>query len=200
VALAQVQRLTSETLDPGAREHVEKLEAALQRMRGLVARLLQLARAEAGIGPAATAQDTGHLLRLVVDEVAGDPGRASRLRLCLPPAPVLSPIDPDAFAIVAGNLIENALQHAPAGTPVEVTLSAGGSLSVASGGRAIPAAELERLTERFRSGDGSREGFGLGLHISDRVARQSGGRLVLRSPPRERAEGLEAVFELPPNG
>jgi two-component system OmpR family sensor kinase len=199
VALAQVQRLTSETLDPGAREHVEKLEAALQRMRGLVARLLQLARAEAGIGPAAAPQDAGQLLHLVIDEVAGDPARAGRLRLRLPPAPVLSPIDPDAFAIVAGNLIENALQHAPAGTPVEVALSAGGSLSVVNAGRAIPAAERERLTERFRSGNGSREGFGLGLYISDRVARQSGGRLLLRSPATGRTEGFEAVFELPPN-
>jgi two-component system OmpR family sensor kinase len=79
-------------------------------------------------------------------------------------------------------------------------LSAGGSLSVTSEGRAIPAADLERLTERFRTGTRSREGFGLGLHVSERIARQAGGRLVLRSPASGRTEGFEAKFELPSAG
>jgi two-component system OmpR family sensor kinase len=197
IALAQVQRLKVEPLDPAARDRVDRLETALQRMRSLVARLLQLARADAGIGPATAPQDVGELLRLVIDEVARDPARVARLRVSVPSTRVLSPIDPDAFAIVAGNLLENALQHGPAGTPIDVTLSAGGALSVVNSGPAIPAAELERLTERFHTGARSREGFGLGLYISDRIAKQAKGRLVLRSPAPGARDGLEAVFELP---
>jgi two-component system OmpR family sensor kinase len=166
-------------------------------MRGLVARLLQLARAEAGIGPGATPQDVGHLLGLVVDDVARDPARVARLRLRLPVTPVLSPIDPDAFAIVAGNLLENALQHAPEGTPIEVTLSEKAQLTVTNEGPVISLSELERMTQRFHSRARSRDGFGLGLYISDRIARQAGGSLALRSPPGGRPTGLEVTFGLP---
>jgi two-component system OmpR family sensor kinase len=197
VALAQVQRLQAEPLDPAVRDRVDRLEVSLQRMRGLVARLLQLARAEAGIGPGATPQDVGHLLGLVVDDVARDPARVARLRLRLPVTPVLSPIDPDAFAIVAGNLLENALQHAPEGTPIEVTLSEKAQLTVTNEGPVISLSELERMTQRFHSRARSRDGFGLGLYISDRIARQAGGSLALRSPPPGRSSGLEVTFGLP---
>lgn len=197
VALAQVQRLRLETTDPEALDRIDRLEAALKRMRALVARLLQLARAEAGIGPSAAPQDVRQLLGLIVDEVAPDQGKAARLRVTLPDGPVLSPIDPDAFAIVAGNLLENALQHAPEGSPVVVNLSADGVLSVANAGPVIPPADLDRLTDRFYGHEGKGPGFGLGLYISERIARQSGGALALRSPPQGQDEGFEAVFRVP---
>lgn len=198
VALSQVQRLRLETTDPEALDRIARLEAALQRMRGLVARLLQLARAEAGIGPAQAPQDVAALLRLVLDEVASDPARAARLQVTLPDHPVLSPIDPDAFAIVAGNLLENALEHAPAGSPVTVRLT-GDLLAVTNDGERIAPDDLVHLTERFHSGQGSRGGFGLGLYISDRISRQAGGALELRSPPPGRDSGVEAIFRLPVN-
>lgn len=197
VALAQVQRLRIETTDPKALDRVERLEAALQRMRGLVARLLQLARAEAGIGPADAPQDIGQLLGLIVDEVASDPARGARLRVTLPGGPVMSPIDPDAFAIVAGNLLENALQHAPPDSPITVSLNADGALCVTNPGPTIAPADLSRLTDRFFGPSGKTAGFGLGLYICDRIARQSGGELGLSSPPSGQATGFEAVFRVP---
>jgi len=197
VALAQVQRLRVETTEPEALDRIDRLEAALKRMRGLVARLLQLARAEAGIGPAQGSQDMARLLGLVVDELASDPTRARRLRLTLPDGPVMSPIDPDAFAIVASNLLENALQHAPADSPITVRLTADGALSVTNAGAAIAPEDLDRLTERFHSREGSGAGFGLGLYISDRIARQSGGSLTLTSPRPGKEDGFEAVFRVP---
>lgn len=197
VALAQVQRLRLEATTPEARDRIDRIEAALQRMRGLVARLLQLARAEAGIGPAQEPQDIAPLLGLVVDETASDPTRAARLRVMRPDSPVLSAIDPDAFAIVAGNLIENALQHASTDSPITVRLTADGALSVTNEGATIGPDDLCRLTERFQSRNGKDAGFGLGLYISDRIARQSGGDLSLRSPPPGQDSGFEAVFHLP---
>ena len=51
-------------------------------------------------------------LRPVLDLVAGDFTRAGAdLRLTLPDAPMLSQMDPDAAAIIARNLFENALRH-----------------------------------------------------------------------------------------
>jgi two-component system OmpR family sensor kinase len=197
VALAQVQRLRFETTDSETRDRIDRIEAALKRMRGLVARLLQLARAEAGIGPAQAPQDVAQLLGLVVNEVASDPARAARLRVTLPDGPVMSSIDPDAFAIVAGNLLENALQHAPADSPITVKLTAEGALSVANEGGTIAPDDLERLIDRFHSRDTTGAGLGLGLYISDRIARKSGGDLALRSPPSGQDSGFEAVFRLP---
>ncbi len=197
VALAQVQRLRLETTDPEALDRIDRLEAALKRMRGLVARLLQLARAEAGIGPAQAPQDVARLLGLVVDELASNPARGARLRVTLPEGPVMSSIDPDAFAIVASNLLENALQHAPAGSPIMVRLTAGGELFVTNDGAAITPNDLDRLTDRFHSSDHPGSGFGLGLYISDRIARQSGGFLALSSPPPGQDSGFEAIFRMP---
>jgi two-component system OmpR family sensor kinase len=200
VALAQVQRLRVETTDPEALDRIDRLEVALKRMRGLVARLLQLARAEAGIGPAQEPQDVARLLGLVVDELASSPARRARLQLTRPDGPVMAPIDPDAFAIIASNLLENAFQHAPDDSPIGVRLTADGALSVTNAGAAIPPDDLDRLTERFHSRDGSGAGFGLGLYISDRIARQAGGVLVLTSPLPGQGIGFEAIFRMPMDG
>jgi two-component system OmpR family sensor kinase len=197
VALAQVQRLHLEVTDPAALDRIARLEAALKRMQGLVARLLQLARAEAGIGPSQEPQDVSYLLVLVLAEVAPDATRRARLQVERPNHPVMSSIDPDAFAIVVSNLLDNALQHAPADSPVTVTLTDEGILTVANDGETIGPADLARLTERFHSRDPAKNGFGLGLYISDRIARQSGGDLLLRSPSSNRTSGLEAVLRLP---
>ena len=197
VALAQVQRLRHETTDTTALDRVDRIEVALKRMSGLVARLLQLARAESGIGPSQAPHDVAHLLELLVDEIASNPARAARVQLSLPGRPVLSPIDPDAFAIVASNLLENALQHSSSDDLVEVSLSPEGVLTVLNEGETIAPEDLARLTERFYSPDAGSNGFGLGLYISDRIARQSGGALSLVSPPTGRGTGLEAVLRLP---
>lgn len=197
VALAQVQRLRMETAEPGALDWIDRLEAALKRMSRLVARLLQLARADAGIGPAETPQDVAQLLRLVLDETATGRCRAGRLELDLPDGPVVSAIDPDAFAIVVGNLVENALQHAPPETRVSIRLSSDGNISVTNEGPAIDPDEIQHLTDRFRRHGSAESGLGLGLYISERIARQSGGRIVLRSPPEGRRSGFQAVFRLP---
>jgi two-component system OmpR family sensor kinase len=197
VALAQVQRLGRETTDTAALDRVDRIEGALKRMSGLLARLLQLARAESGIGPSQAPHDAAHLLQLLVDEVASNPARADRVQLSLPDRPVLSPIDPDAFAIVASNLLENALQHSLSDALVEVSLTPEGVLTVLNEGDTIAPDVLARLTERFYSPDMASNGFGLGLYISDRIARQSGGALSLVSPPSGRSSGLEAVLRLP---
>lgn len=195
VALAQIKRLRAEVTGTAVRR-VERVEDALKRMGRLVARLLQLARADAGIGMSDSPTDIGQLLDLVLEEVRRDPARDPRLSVMLPDEPVFSPIDPDAFAIVAGNLIDNAFQHAPEETTVEVSLSPDGALRIRNDGDVVVAETLAELTRRFRTNDGKSNGFGLGLHISDTIARQAGGTLTLRSPAGDRETGFEAELKL----
>ena len=196
-ALAQTQRLRAETSDAALVERVVRIETALVRMGRLVARLLQLARADAGIGSAAEPQDLRALLNHVLDDSRRDARRAPRLTERLHGSPVLSPIDPDAFAILAGNLVDNAFQHAPEDSAIVVILTRKGSLSVANGGPCLDQTALLGLTRRFQRKDDAGQGFGLGLHIADTIARQSGGVLTLHSPAAGRDDGFEARFEAP---
>lgn len=196
IALAQTQRLRASA---GAEQKagIERVQAALKRMTRLVARLLELARADAGIGPGDRPQDVHAFLDLVLEECRRDPVRRGLLDLSVPDGPVMAAIDADAFGIVAGNLIENAFQYGAAGRPVRVTLDAGG-LSVANEGPNIPETALMRMKRRFHRQSQEGEGFGLGLHISDAIARQAGGALLLRSPLPDGTAGFEARFEFPP--
>ncbi len=197
VALAQVQRLQTATTDPQALAAIKKVEDALRRMARLVTRLLQMARADAGVGLSENTTDIARMLRFVVDEGLRDLRRADRIALSVPDAPVLSHMDADAFAIVAGNLIDNAFEHGDDKDKVTVVLSAAGDLRVSNACDTIKASDLAHLTDRLHRGQSAREGFGLGLYIADRIARQVGSRLELRSPPAGRASGFEAHFAVP---
>ncbi|WP_299846000.1 ATP-binding protein [uncultured Paracoccus sp.] len=193
IALTQVQQLREIATTDRQIARTEALERALQRMRRLVARLLQLARADAGIGGSEIAHDLVPLTRLILDD-AMPHGRAGRIRAELPDAAVPARIDPDAYAIVLGNLVENALQHGPADAPVLVRLRPDAVIEVSNGGPALPDAAQGALTRRFGRRHG--EGFGLGLDICTQILTSAGGRLELLSPRPDQTDGFLARVRL----
>jgi len=193
-ALAQTQRLIAEAADPPTRARAQKIEAALRRLSRLSEKLLQLARAEGGRLRAATPVDVADILRMLVNEMAANPDGAGRIEPILPDTPVLSNIDPDAFAILVRNLIENALKHGSASEPVRVALSADGVLRVTNSGPAVPPELLARPSTPFERGRTQAEGSGLGLAIAKAIASGSGGTIELISPLHGRQDGFEARF------
>jgi two-component system OmpR family sensor kinase len=195
-ALAQTQRLIIETSDEVARNRARDIETALRRLFRLSEKLMQLARAEGGRLQAAEPTDIAPILRLLVDEMAEDAKATGRIDLDLPYAPVLSHIDVDAFAILARNLIENALKHSAPEEPVSVTLSADGVLHVANAGPVVPPELLVRLSEPYERGHTQAGGTGLGLAIAKAIAAGTGGTIVLTSPRPGRDEGFEANFRI----
>jgi two-component system OmpR family sensor kinase len=152
-ALAQAQRLIAETRDSAARARAQQIETALGRLSRLCEKLMQLAKAEGGQLQCKEATDIASVLKLVADEMVRNPTAAGRLVLDIPAAPVLLNIDTDAFAILVRNLIENGLKHGPAGTPVTVTLSTHGELTVTNEGTAVPPEVLDRLCKPFERGN-----------------------------------------------
>jgi two-component system OmpR family sensor kinase len=96
---------------------------------------------------------------------------------------------------LAGNLIENALIHTPAGTPVTVSVRQEGAdavLEVADRGPGVPHELRERVFERFARGSGDAApsgGSGLGLAIVRAVTAAHGGHVEIRD-----AEGGGARF------
>lgn len=109
--------------------------------------------------------------------------------------------DPGRMEQVIGNLLSNALRHAPAGSQVEIRLvSEGGRalLEIADGGEGIPPEALPYVFERFYRADRSRSreqgGTGLGLAISRQLVQAHGGTITAAN----RAQGGAAfIVELP---
>src|SRR5690606_6771365 len=94
-------------------------------------------------------------LRVVAEVILADLARlpgAGRLVTRISPTPLVSDLDPDAFAIVLRNLVENALRHGSPREPIDVALEADGTLRVASEGPVVPADTLGRLATRFERG------------------------------------------------
>jgi two-component system OmpR family sensor kinase len=191
-ALAQGQFLAAR-LPPGhdGRAQAEAMIQGLRRLARRVEKLLQLARAEAGVALRLDPVDLLVPLQLLVEEFAAQTEVGTRLRIeddGLDRLMVAG--DLDTLAILLRNLVENALLHGPAGGDITVTVNAQGVLRVTNGGPVVPPARLGQLAQPFVSHGG--RGSGLGLSIVQAIAEQIGARLTLRSPATGRNDGFEA--------
>jgi signal transduction histidine kinase len=101
------------------------------------------------------------------------------------------------------NLIDNAIKYTPAGGAVEVAVGSdpgGARLTVADSGPGVPAADRDRVLERFVRLDVSRSapGSGLGLSLVAAVVRLHDGRMTLDDArPGAAMPGLRVVWEFP---
>lgn len=193
-ALAQAQRLCRETPEGPLSVRANQIEGSLKELSQLSEKLLQLAKAEGGGLMSDAPKDLAVLLAHVVEEQrrAGN----TRIQLISPPAGlVLSAIDPDAFAILVRNLIENAAKHGARGSPIEVSLSETACLRVINAGPVVSAANLAILSRRFMRGTTQVQGFGLGLAIVATITHGVGAKLTLASPATGRNEGFEASVQ-----
>jgi two-component system OmpR family sensor kinase len=191
-ALAQTQRLIAELPAGATLTRAQSIETGLKRLARLSSKLLELAKAEGAGLISETAQDLVPAFALV----AADFNAGNRLRIRVPPGPVLSVIDTDAFAVLARNLIENALTHGAQDEPVSAVLTADCSLIVTNGGPALDPDTLERLRKPFeRASDAP--GTGLGLGIAEAIANGCGATLDLVSPVQGQTDGFQVRVQFP---
>jgi signal transduction histidine kinase len=187
-----VVRAASEvTLSRPEREESEYRESLTivgdqaRRLSRLVDNMLVLARADAG----------GYPLRpvdLYLDEVVADCCRALKalsterqVALRAGPSPEL-PFrgDEDLLGQLVLNVLQNAVQHTPAGGMVSITTSREREwirIRVSDSGRGIPPSDRGRIFDRFVQLDDARRGAGtgLGLPIARWIAEAHGGTLSL---------------------
>ncbi|MGW0468055.1 ATP-binding protein [Streptomyces sp. NPDC003027] len=168
------------------------------RLQRLAADLLLLARLDAGERPGRTRLDLGELVRA---EVARRTGDRIAVRVEAEEG-VEAPGSRGQLARVLANLLDNAQRHAR--HRITVTVRAEGAwavLAVADDGEGVPAAERERVFERFVRLDDARTrdegGAGLGLAIARDVARRHGGDLTVTAG---RSGGALFVLRLPTAG
>lgn len=182
--------------DADRKEALETIREEAERLDRLVGNLMQLARARAGAlapqkRPAA-----------IADVVEGAVARLQpllrgrRVRLLLREDVPDVPMDVAQIDQVLGNLLENAVQHAPGS---EVTVSAARwqrwvEVRVSDHGPGIPRADRERVFEPFARGGSRDGGTGLGLSIARALVEAHGGRIWLEDAP---GGGTSVVFQLP---
>jgi signal transduction histidine kinase len=97
--------------------------------------------------------------------------------------------DADELAVVWRNLLQNALQHSPPESEIQVTINAPEDstveICIADSGAGISAKDLPYIFDRFYRADRSRArrtgGFGLGLPIAKALAEKNLGSLKINS-------------------
>ncbi|MBB5393295.1 MULTISPECIES: heavy metal sensor histidine kinase [unclassified Herbaspirillum] len=170
----------------------------LDRIRSIINDMLFLARSDQG--EAATSlvharvadevQKTVDFFEFVLDDagmdiaVSGDIQSTAMMETAL-------------FRRALTNLIQNAIQHSPAGALIRIDIAAqedGVRIAVTNPGQPIDARHLPRLFDRFYRVDTARQdingshGHGLGLAIVKAVARMHGGRAFASS-----ADGCNSI-------
>jgi signal transduction histidine kinase len=169
----------------------------VDRLSRLVDDLLLLARADDETTRAVQRRGEEVELGQLLAEVAG---RYPAVEYERPAVPLRMVGERDAIGRVVANLLDNAVRHA--NSSVRLLVAADGAyqlISVSDDGPGIPAAERERVFDRFTRLDDARArdagGSGLGLAIVRELVRRDGGTVALRgaSPP----PGLRVDVRLP---
>jgi two-component system sensor histidine kinase ChvG len=161
----------------------------VERLERLVSSLRDLARIDGRLehGEAAVVE-LGVLLRAVAGAVRL-PGHPS-VQIDVVAGEELRMVgDRESLVQVFENLLTNAVSFAPEGSAVKVTMERRGQwchVSVEDRGPGIPAADLERVFDRFftyRPFEGRREHLGLGLAIARRIVENHGGVITAANRP-----------------
>ncbi len=178
--------------DPKARqEALAAIDSEAARMQRLVADLLLLAQADAGVQ---LQKQIVELDTLLLDVYRQARLTASGVKVALgkeDQAQVMG--DPDRLKQLLLNLVDNAIKYTPSGGEVTLSLERdthGVRVSVADTGAGIPPRDLSKIFDRFYRADkarsrdplaGSGGGTGLGLAIAKWIADAHGGRIEVQS-------------------
>lgn len=180
----------------GRPEREQRLVAVVRQARRagrLVDDLLLMTRLDAGAAGTSPMRSRVDVAAVVDAELA-----ALRLRYpgltvdCLSVQDLAVDADPDQLARALGNLLDNA---AKAGGPVRLSAqSSQGTvrIMVSDNGSGVPAADRERIFDRFvrLSSARTESGAGLGLPISRAIARAHGGELRCIPGPADGGAGF----------
>ncbi|WP_240655581.1 sensor histidine kinase [Paraburkholderia phosphatilytica] len=185
----QAELALRQDASPEVHRSLEQIATSSEHAARLVTQLLALARAENRMsGQIFAPVDVTDVARHAVRDWV-QPALAKQMDLGYegPEAPVSVDGHPVMLREMLSNLIDNAIRYTPAGGRITVRVRVDDEpaaglvhLEVEDTGLGIPAAERERVVERFyrilgREGDGS----GLGLAIVREIASMHGGTLTI---------------------
>jgi signal transduction histidine kinase len=159
-----------------------------------------LAELESGdLKPVLATTDVRTVAGQAVDRASERVG-GHEIRFTPPAEPLPAKLDARLLGMVLDQLLDNARRYTPAGTRVDVTVTAQdgrAGMTVEDDGPGVPAEMMGRLFNHFYRGDparGRQAGLGLGLTLSAAIVELHGGRITAehRSP-----QGLRIRIDLP---
>jgi two-component system sensor histidine kinase KdpD len=184
--------------DADRNELLRAINEEAQRMAGLIDNVLDMARIQAG---AASLNLQWHPLEELVGATLERLQRrlaTHRVVVHLPDdLPVLH-VDGVLIGQVLGNLLDNAVKYAPAGTQISISAEAGADqiiVSVADEGPGLPPGEEKRVFEKFHRAvpEGTQSGSAR-LSIAKAILQAHGGTIEAENLP---AGGAVFRFGLP---
>jgi two-component system sensor histidine kinase KdpD len=174
-------------LDAATRDDLLKMIASeSERMERLVTSLLEMTRLESG---GLVLKREWQPLQEVIGSALNHLDRRLRGRevaIHLPPDLPLAQFDAVAIEQVLTNLLENALEYTPPGSPIDISARATEAeiiVDVADRGPGLPAGAEQRIFEKFvrLHAPQSRHGIGLGLAIARGIIEAHGGQIIALS-------------------
>jgi sigma-B regulation protein RsbU (phosphoserine phosphatase) len=174
-----------------ARSIATLIQGSASRMASLIDNVMDFARGRLGAGltlewtPDASVDA---LLQQVVSELrTSAPDRIIDADIALG---MLVNCDTRRIGQLASNLLGNAITHGACDKLIRLGAAVSDGwfeLFVANAGDPIPSATLEKIFEPFERGTlrSNLQGLGLGLYISDQIAKAHGGNLTVVSTPAE---------------
>ena len=171
----------------------DALRQDITGMSRIVSQLLDIAELESFVvdpGEKADLQSVAAEVAAFIAPLAVAQGRSIALTGAKEPVWIRG--NPETLFQAIRNLAENALNHTPAGTTVEIEVTESGVVRVLDDGPGVPETEREIIFRRFWRRDRRRPGSaGLGLSIVSRIVEAHAGSIEVEN----RAEG-GAVFSL----
>ncbi|KYH00511.1 MULTISPECIES: GAF domain-containing sensor histidine kinase [unclassified Bradyrhizobium] len=191
--LASIQgglRLLNKKVDAEGQGWIVHLNSSVARMAGLIDNVMDFARARLGAGVQLNLKEENlePIIRQVISEFENvHPGRTIVSTLEVPGT---VKVDAGRIAQMVSNLLGNAISYGSNDQPITVAAKrtdAGFEISITNCGNPIPAEAMQHLFTAFHRGDvlPNQKGLGLGLYISQEIARAHGGAIVAKSSPRE---------------
>ena len=177
--------------------------ASIRSARHTANQMLVLASAEELAGAPSRAREVLNLAKLARDVASDFTPLALRKRIELTFEVAVDPqrVEGNATMLreMVANLIDNALRYTPDGGRVTLAVAGAGirtALRVTDDGPGIPAAERDKVFQRFYRilGSGDFEGSGLGLCIVQEICTAHGGTIELHDGPNGRGLAVEIIL------
>ena len=179
--------------------HLSQMERLDPQLHAFVMQFPSEARQGSGVPVARARTDLRSICRQVLDEFdAAAKDRALELRC---EGEAVGDWDPHRLAQAISNLVGNAIEHSPPGSPIQVKIDARENTVVAEVHNEghIPPEVLPEIFQPFKSGGeriGRSQGLGLGLFIAQAIAKAHRGHIEVASTAET---GTSFRLELPRN-
>lgn len=177
-------------------EFLNIINEGADRMNALIKELLDVSRIERGrLELKKRESSPSDLVSAAVEEMR-EKWPAYRFDLRIEGSPAIRPMDAEKIGRVLVLLMDNACEHSPPGSTIDLTVEDGDEgtlISVLDHGVGVPESERELIFERFHQVEDTlhrtSQGIGLGLYIAREIVNGHGGRIW-----HEHREGGGSIF------